>query len=109
MSSEPQIGEAAGGLDLDSGPLVGHVRCLDRHWIDVTVADPAIVRRITVSDLVAFDTDAEFLVAMIESITMADAHATGSNGATPAGSGAFGSASMPSVARSARRATAAAR
>lgn len=87
MSIEAQTGEVAGGLDLNSGPLVGHVRRLDRHWIDVTVADPAIVRRITISDLVAFDTDAEFLVGMIDSITLADAHRPDGNGATPAGTG----------------------
>ena len=87
MSIEPQIADAVGGLDLEAGPLIGQVRRLDRHWIDVTVTDPSIVGRITVSDLVAFDTGAEFLVGMIDSVTLADGHAPDGNGAAPAETG----------------------
>ena len=84
MSIEPQIGKAAGGLDLDAGRLVGPVRRLDRHGIDVTVTDPEIVKQITVSDLVAFDTDAEYLVGMIDSIMLGDAAPGPGNGAAVA-------------------------
>ena len=87
MSIEPRIADAVGGLDLEAGPLIGQVRRLDRHWIDVTVTDPSIVGRITVSDLVAFDTGAEFLVGMIDSVTLADGHAPDGNGAAPAETG----------------------
>jgi hypothetical protein len=84
---EQHTDERAGGLELDQGPLVGHVRRLDRHWIDVLVSDPAIIALITVSDLVAFETESDFLVGMIDSITQGSAIAGSSNGAVPAGSG----------------------
>ncbi len=68
MATEQETGVFAGSLDLDQGPLLGLVAHLDRAWLEVGVMDPAMLKRVTVSDLVSFDTDAEFLVGVVDSI-----------------------------------------
>ncbi len=79
VTMESHIGELAESLDLGHGPLLGRVRRLDRTWIEVELSDLLMIRKVTVSDLVALRTDKGFLIALVESIARRPA------GADPAG------------------------
>jgi uncharacterized protein len=68
VTTEQVTGAFAGSLDLDQGALLGQVAHLDRSWLEVSITDPAILDRVTVTDLVSFDTDADFLIGVVDSV-----------------------------------------
>jgi hypothetical protein len=59
----------AGGIDLGAGPLAGTVCRVDSSRVDVEISDPEMMARVTVSDLVAMGTGAEFLIGLVDSVT----------------------------------------
>src|SRR5437868_7838035 len=67
LKTEPEAPPAA--LDLASTPVLGQVVRLDRNRVEVELSDPAAATSVTVSDLVALETETGFLMGLVESVT----------------------------------------
>jgi uncharacterized protein len=61
--------DVSGGLELSQGPLLGRVARLDANRVEVELSDPELITRVTVSDLVALPTGADFLIGLVDAVT----------------------------------------
>jgi hypothetical protein len=62
------FGDRLDRLDLSSCPLLGRVSLVDQTCLEVELAEPASIRQVTVSDLVALPTGAAYLIGMVETV-----------------------------------------